>query len=105
MNRADVYKMQQPTVGQQSTKKWLVTQEDLTAMYSELRRGGKTDVCLWCNGDGSSEESENQRKCSSPGPTSQHAEKEREIDDLVIELKEMHRDINNLSDPQYHLWT
>lgn len=41
--------------GWQSTKKWLVTQEDLTAMYSELRQGGKTDVCLWCDGDGSPE--------------------------------------------------
>ena len=93
--------------GRQSTKKWLVTQEDLTAMYSELRQGGKTDVCLWCDGDGSSEESENQRKRkrdSSPGPTSKRAEKEREIDDLVTELKEMHSDKHNLSDPQYRLW-
>ena len=34
--------------GRQSTKKWLVTQEDLTAMCAELRQAGKNDVCLWC---------------------------------------------------------
>ena len=45
-------------VGRQSTKKWrLVSQEDLIAMYSELAQGGKTHVCLWC--DGYSEESKN----------------------------------------------
>ncbi len=74
-------------------------------MYSELRHGGKTDMCLWC--DGCSEESENQSKRKrdgSPGPTSKRAEKEREIDDLVTELKEMHSDKRNLSDPQYRLW-
>jgi len=76
-------------------------------MYSELRQGGKTDVCLWCNGDGSSEESEYQRKCkrgSSPGPTSKRTEKEREFVYLVTEVKGMHRDKCNLSDPQYRLW-
>ena len=31
-------------------------------------------------------------------------EKEREIDDMVSDLKEMHRDKRNLSDPQYRLW-
>ena len=93
--------------GRQSTKKWLVTQEDLTAMYAELRQAGKNDVCLWCDGCSEESESENQRKRKrdgSPGPPSKRAEKEREIDDLVAELKEMHSDKCNLSDPQYRLW-
>ncbi len=30
--------------GRQSTKKWLVTQEDLTATYSIMRQSGKTKV-------------------------------------------------------------
>ena len=32
--------------GWQSTTKWLVTQEDFTAMYSELRQGGKRYVLV-----------------------------------------------------------
>ena len=36
--------------GRQSTKKWLVSQDDLTAMYSSLKKSGKTDVYLWCDG-------------------------------------------------------
>ena len=32
--------------GRQSTKKWLVTQEDLNAMY----RTGNKDFLLWCDG-------------------------------------------------------
>ena len=49
----------------------------------------------------------NQRKHKrdgSPGPTSKCAKKESEVDDLVAELKEMHGDKCNLSDPQYWLW-
>ena len=41
------------------------------------------------------------RKCKrdgSPGPTSKRANKER---DLVAELKEIHSDKYNLSDPRY----
>jgi len=47
-------------------------------MYSELRQGGRTDVCLWCDGDGSPEmriiANANE---SSPGPTSKRAERDR----------------------------
>lgn len=49
----------------------------------------------------------NQRKRkrgSSPGPTSKRAEKEKDIDDLVAELKETHVDQHSYSDPQYRLW-
>ena len=62
-------------------------------------------MCLWY--DGYSEESENPRKCKrddSPVRTSKHAEKEKDIDDLVSELIEMHSDKCNLSDIQYRLW-
>lgn len=94
-------------VGRQSMKKWLVTEDDLDAMYSELKVADKNDVCLWCDGCSEGNEGESQRKRkrdASPGPTSKRAEKEREIDDLVSDLKEMHREKRNLSDPQYRLW-
>ncbi len=90
--------------GRQSTKKWPVTQEDLTATYSIMRQSGKTKVSLWC--DGCSEDSDSQRKRKrdgSPGPTPNPAEKEKDIDDLVTELKEMHSAQHNYSDPQYQL--
>lgn len=92
--------------GRQSIKKWLVSKDDVTAMYSEMKRVGKCDVCLWCEGYDENE-SENLRKRkreSSPGPTSKRCGKEREIDDMVAELKEINSDKCNLSDPQYRLW-
>ncbi len=64
-----------------------------------MRQSGKTKVSL-CNG--CSEESDSQRKRKrdgSPGPTSKHAVKEKDIDDLVTELKEMHSAQHNYSDP------
>ena len=92
--------------GRQSTKKWLVSQDDLTAMYSSLKKSGKTDVYLWC--DGYSEEAdESSRKCKrddSLGPQSKRATKEKEVDDLAAEIKEIHSKDHNYSDPQYRLW-
>ena len=34
-------------VGKQSTKKWVVSQEDLECMYTAVRQAG---ICLWCDG-------------------------------------------------------
>ena len=67
-------------------------------MYLELIQEGKTHVCLWC--DGPSEDGENPRKRkrdSSPGSMSKCAEKERDTEDLVTELKELHREKCNLT--------
>ena len=64
---------------------------------------GRKNKCLWCDGC----ENENPRKRKrdgSPGHVSQRAHKEGEIDDLVAELKEIHSDKHNYSDPQYRLW-
>ena len=44
------------------------------------------------------------KRDGSPGQTSRRAEKERDIDDLVAELKEIHSDKRSYSDPQYRLW-
>lgn len=97
-------------VGRQSSKKWLVSEEDLEYMYSAFREAGKTDICLWC--DGRQEEKEcnegnsqkRSKRDSSPIPTSRRAVKEKEIDDLFVELKEMHAGELDLRDPQYRLW-
>ena len=86
----------------QSGKKWLVTQEDLVAMYNAMNRNGKTELCLWC--DGRSKENTKKRKNDSTPPPSKRALKEKEIDDLAAELVEMNSDELDLSDPQYRLW-
>lgn len=92
--------------GRHSAKKWLMSRDDLIAMYSHLNLSGKTSMCLWC--DGCSRESDgNSRKRkrdSSPAPPSKRAVKEKEVDDVAAELKELHCDSHNYSDPQYRLW-
>lgn len=88
--------------GQQSTKKWLVTQEDLAVMYSVMRQSGKTDVCWWC--DGYSQEGENHESANEIVALVLHQSVRRKSDDLVAELKEMHVDQHSYSDPQYRLW-
>ena len=77
-------------VGKQSTKKWVVSQEDLECMYTAVRQAGKTDICLWCDGRQEAkdiESSQKRRRDSSPVPTSRRAVKEKEIDELILELK------------------
>lgn len=91
-------------IGRQSTKKWIVTQEDLEAMYTELQKSKKKQVCLWCDGYDENDQSQGKRKRSSSptGQSSKRAAKERDIDELVEDLKEEHADQYN--DPQYRLW-
>jgi hypothetical protein len=88
-----------------SGKKWLVTQEDLTAMYSAMSRSSKTELCLWC--DGRSEEADansRKRKRDDSPPPSKRALKEKQIDDVAAELVELNSEKLDLSDPQYRLW-
>ena len=47
-------------IGCLSMKKWIVTQEDLEAMYTELIKAKKTQVCLWC--EGGCDESQGKRR-------------------------------------------
>lgn len=92
--------------------KWLIIQEDLDALYCMLDRNGKVlvDVCLWAEGvkkvEGECADS-SCKKCKrvpSPVLSTKCAKKEREIEELTRELKELHRSQHNFSDPQYLLW-
>ena len=89
--------------GRQSTKKWLVSQDDLTAMYYSLKKSGKTDVYLWCDGrsEETDESSRKRKRDDSFGPQSKRATKKKEVD---AEIKEIHSKEHNYSDPQYRLW-
>ena len=95
-----------PTLdGRQSSKKWLVSQEDLNAMYATLAQSKKSDICLWCEGAGDENggPSRKRKQSSDDCPTSsKHAEKEREINDVTAELKELHG--GKFSEPQFRLW-
>ena len=44
------------------------------------------------------------RDDDSLGPQSKRATKEKEVDDLAAEIKEIHSKDHNYSDPQYRLW-
>ena len=68
--------------GRQSTKKWLVSQDDLAAMYVSLTCSGKTSICLWCEGNSDDSSSRKRNRDGSPGPPSKRAVKEREVDDI-----------------------
>ena len=48
--------------GRQSSKKWLVSPEDLNAMYCTLEQSGKSEICLWCEGIGEESETTTSRK-------------------------------------------
>ena len=92
--------------GRQSTKKWIVTQEDLHAMYAMMNQAGKTDVCLWCDGreDEGGCRSRKRKRDGSSAPSSKRAEKEKEVEDIAVELRALHGQEKHFSDPQYRLW-
>ena len=81
--------------GKQSSKKWLVTQEDLDVMY----RSSSTDFFLWC--DGCCDDSKKRQREVSPTP-SKRAAKEMEVDGICTELKDLHK--GKYTEPQYRLW-
>ena len=37
-------------LGKQSTKYWIMCEEDLNAMYKSVDEDGKDNVLLWCDG-------------------------------------------------------
>jgi hypothetical protein len=92
--------------GRQSTKKWLVSTEDLHAMYFSFQLSSKTDISLWCDGVCNEDEVTPARKRKRLNddcpPTSKRAEKESEVDDVTSDLKGLHGD--KYTEPQYRLW-
>lgn len=90
--------------GCQSTKKWLVSTEDLHAMYFAVQQSGKADIFL-CDGVCDKGEVTPARKRKRPNddcPPTKRAEKESEVDDITIDLKDLHGD--KYTEPQYRLW-
>ena len=92
--------------GRQSEKRWICDKEDLEAMYSSPALLGRKDILLWCDGRPEDSDFDNSRKkrarCHSP--LTRRDDREAQIDDLVDELREMHSENHNYTEPQYRLW-
>ena len=79
--------------GQQHSKIWLVTSDDLQSMYMKYSRG---EIMLWCDGRGIPvDEAESvgrsKRKRDEAG-TSRRQEREEEVDTVYKELEDKHAD-------------
>ena len=78
--------------GKNSTKRWLVSSEDLTQMYSKQKSG--QEIALWCDLDSIVTEPSPKRKHneSSSSHSSNRQEKEEAIDTVYIELHKKHQE-------------
>ena len=89
---------------QQSTKHWICSEEDLNALYTTNDK----QIILWCDGREedhieSTPRSSKKRK-KSEERTTKREEKEQRVEDLAIELQELHSGKLELNDTQYRLW-
>ena len=88
--------------GQQHSKVWLYSKEDLQAMYIKYPKG---EITLWCEGVVSEEESIGHGKRKRDEPVtgaSKRQEKEDEVDTVFRELKYKHG--NKYDVPRLCLW-
>ena len=83
--------------GQQHTKVWLVTSDDLKSMYTKFSGGQLT---LWC--DGKSEEGKNKRKRDNTDMDTKRQEKEEDVDCIYKDLKGRHE--GKFDTPKLRLW-
>lgn len=85
--------------GRPQAKKWIVSSDDLDAMYL-----GGAEILLWC--DGKSANTSNKRKDDAsdapPPKRSTYSSCEEELDKLVEELQKVHNEKYNYV--QYKLW-
>ena len=96
-------------LGKQSTKYWIMCEEDLNAMYKSLDEDGKDNVLLWCDGKPTSQDSETQavtttrkRKAAADHLVDKRQERMDDCDDIFKRLKEKHG--SNYTNPQLRLW-
>lgn len=89
--------------GRAHSKQWLVSDEDVKAMYHKFSKGGR--ITLWC------ENIESERERSPPSKKKKKKEdkeaarrkdKEEEMDSVYLELKKRHGD--KWPDPHLRLW-
>ena len=84
--------------GQQHSKVWLCSDDDLQGMYAKYPRG---EITLWC--EGKEEQSIGHRKHKREESfASKRQEKEADVESVFIELQEKHGD--NFDVPRLRLW-
>lgn len=84
--------------GQQHSKVWLCSDDDLQGMYAKYPRG---EITLWC--EGKEEQSIGHRKRKREESfASKRQEKEADVESVFIELQEKHGD--NFDVPRLRLW-
>ena len=90
-------------LGKQSSKYWLVNQDDLDLMYTSLK---KKDIVLWCDARSESTTNDKKRRLqvenTNDPPPSKRKLIEDKVDEMVEKLKERHDDHYTL--PQMRLW-
>lgn len=82
--------------GPKHSKMWIVTKDDITAMYSKFLSG---EITLWCEGR---EEEVGRNKRKREEASSRYQEREEEVEKIYIELKQKHED--KYDTPKLRLW-
>ena len=90
--------------GRAHSKQWLVSDEDVKAMYRKFSKGGR--ITLWCENIDSERErsppSKKKKKKKEDKETACRKGKEEELDEVYWELKQRHYD--KWPDPHLRLW-
>ena len=86
--------------GQNHSKIWLISREDLQTMYAKYPKG---EVTLWCDGRSDDEDDPScRRKRKREEGGSRRQEKEEEVDDIFKQLKDKRGD--KYDTPRLRLW-
>lgn len=88
--------------GRSSAKHWIYTEEDLKMMYVTC---SSTDIMLWCDGRSDTIETpKSKRQKTGDVFLSKREEKEKQVEQLAEELKELNESKLDLTEVQYRLW-
>ena len=86
--------------GSQQSKTWLVTKDDLEALYEKYPNGG--NVSLWCDGKSTDTVSKRKKDSESQPGTSYRQGKEEQVETTYAELHEKHG--SKYDPPRLRLW-
>ena len=86
--------------GSQQAKTWLVTRDDLDALYKKYPNGG--NVSLWCDGRSTDSVPKRKRDLDSQPGSSYRQGKEEETEKTYMELREKHG--SKYDAPRLRLW-
>ena len=85
--------------GQKHTKMWIVTNDDLQAMYRKFASG---EIILWCEGREEDGRRGTGKRKRDDLVASKHQEREEDVDNIFSDLKDKHND--RYETPKLRLW-